>query len=72
MVGRVIKRVRNMWIIIISFILLLGLAIALLFYTNNSEKKIPNRGEFVLVASEKICISMTGLEQGQKAGESEL
>jgi hypothetical protein len=51
---------------------LLGLAIALLFYTNNSEKKIPNRGEFVLVASEKICISMTGLEQGQKAGESEL
>ncbi|HZK26693.1 MAG TPA: hypothetical protein VFD00_04030 [Thermoclostridium sp.] len=58
MVGRVLKRVRNMWIIIISFILLLGLAIALLSYNSNSKERIPNRGEFVFAVGD-ICTPQT-------------
>lgn len=48
MVGRVINRTRNLWIMIISVLLLLGLAAAILIFTAQQETEIPQKGVFVL------------------------
>jgi ABC-type Na+ efflux pump permease subunit len=48
MVGRVINRTRNLWILIIMTILLLGLITAILVFTSQQKTEIPQKGVFVL------------------------
>lgn len=48
MVGRAINRARNLWIIIIGIILLLGMAAAILIFTLQKKTEIPQKGVFVM------------------------
>lgn len=48
MVGRVISRTRNLWIFIISAILLLGVIAAILVFTSQQKTEIPQKGVFVM------------------------
>lgn len=48
MVGRVINRVKNLWIFIIAAVLLLGVIAAILVFTSQQKTEIPQKGVFVL------------------------
>lgn len=48
MAGKIISRMRYLWIIIVLSVLLLGAAIVLLVYSGRSGENIPQKGVFVL------------------------
>lgn len=48
MIGRVINRTRNLWVLIIGTILLLGVIAAILIFTSQQKTEIPQKGVFVM------------------------
>jgi len=48
MVGRVINRVRRLWIFIISVFLLLSIAVTAIVIFSQTEREITNKGVFVI------------------------
>lgn len=49
MIGRVINRTRNLWILIIGVVMLLGVVAAILVFTSQQKTEIPQKGVFVMV-----------------------
>ncbi len=48
MVGRVMNRTRNLWIMIISLILLAAIAAAIWIISAQQKSEIPQKGVFVI------------------------
>ena len=47
MVGRIMNKVRNLWIMIISMLIFLGIVALILVLTSQSKTEIPKKGVFV-------------------------
>ena len=47
MVGRIMNKVMNLWIMIISMLIFLGIVALLLVLTSQSKTEIPKKGVFV-------------------------
>ncbi len=48
MIGRVINRTRNLWVLIIGTILLLGVIATILIFNSQQKTEIPQKGVFVM------------------------
>ncbi|NLN64742.1 MAG: hypothetical protein GX144_04940 [Clostridiaceae bacterium] len=48
MIGRIMNRTRNLWIMIVSAVILLGIIAALLVLTSQNKTHIPQKGVFVM------------------------
>jgi hypothetical protein len=48
MIGRIMNRTRNLWIMIVSAVILLGIIAALLVLTSQNKIHIPQKGVFVM------------------------
>ena len=48
MIGRAINRARRLWIMVLSILLLLSVAVAMWLIFSQTEKEIPNKGVFVI------------------------
>ncbi|MDD4296798.1 MAG: hypothetical protein PHC69_07555 [Ruminiclostridium sp.] len=48
MIGRVINRARRLWIMVVSILLLVSVAVAVWIIFSQAEKEIPNKGVFVI------------------------
>jgi hypothetical protein len=49
MVGRIMNKVRNLWIMIISMLIFLGIVALILVLGSQSKTEIPKKGVFVSV-----------------------
>lgn len=47
MVGRIMNKIRNLWIMIISMLIFLGIVALILVLTSQSKTEIPKKGVFV-------------------------
>ena len=48
MIGRIMIRVRNLWILVITALVVLGVVAALLIFGSHPKSVIPQKGVFVL------------------------
>ncbi len=52
MVGKTINQAKNLWIVIISMLLLLGVAVVIWILSSQPETEIPQKGVFVMCNEE--------------------
>ncbi|NLX76658.1 MAG: hypothetical protein GXZ01_04690 [Clostridiaceae bacterium] len=54
MIGRILNRIRYLWIVIILSVLLLAAAVALLVHSVKPRERIPQKGVFVLAEANTV------------------